>query len=644
MRERLINTKDGAERVLRIMREVSGFTYDTETSGLDWKTNHIVGYVITFKDEFSYYVPVRHAGGGNLPGCSVPMTPTGWKGDLHWFEVEFARIVNEKPYHVIGHNVIFDLRFSMRAGIKFYGSKEDTMINAPLLDENQYGYSLEACAKREGVQEKKGSVLYEYLAEQFGGEPDKKQMGNFWRTNAAETIVWDYAAGDGVTTEELHAKQHPQISEEDEMGRSLKLVHSVECRLIHTLSRMTYGGVRIDEDRLVRADEHFGKKAIEASKDFPPNFNSKSPKQMKEYLEDKGMLGPDWPRNPVTTAEFKRAQKEGRDAIGALKFDAETLRLTSVGNDIISFRQLANARSLYTGPMMSTHLWEGKVHCDFAQMAQDDYGTISGRLSCYNPNLQAVSKRNKKIGPVYRSAFVADEGCTWEDNDYGQQEYVVFTDYTGDPVLMAGYAATPPVDIHSSVAQMLGVERDPTAKRMNLGMLYGMGIAKLAISLGVSIEQATIWMKMYHEKFPSAKPFLKRAEAKAKARGYVFTQLGRRRHYPGGVGAHAAGNGIIQGTSADITKLKMVEIDEYFASEGDHCRLMLQIHDSLSWSAPKDDRGRHQTAEARRIMTDFYSENSVIKLRASLRIDASHGAEDWAQATWDNETVAKAWA
>lgn len=644
-RERLANTREDAERVLRILREMDEFTYDTETSGVNWKKNHIVGYVFTFRDENSYYVPVRHAGGGNLPGCSVPMTAEGWRGDLHWFEIELAKIANEKPRHVIGHNLIFDLRFSKKHDIVFYGTKEDTMVNAPLLDENQFGYSLDACAKRENVQAKKGDDLYAYMASQFGGEPKKEQMANFWRTNAAEPIVWQYASGDGVTTEELVLVQRPQIEEEDHMGKSLKLVHNVECRLINTLFRMTGpgGGVCIDEERLRRADKHFEKKAKEASKDFPANFNSKSPTELKAYLSGLGLIGENWPRNAPTAAEIKKAAKEGRDPVGALKFDADTLRLTPVGNDIILYRQLSNARTLYTGPMMHNHLHDGRVFCQFAQMAQDDYGTISGRLSCYDPNLQAVSKRNKQVGPVYRSCFVADPGCTWEDNDYSQQEYVVFTDYTGDPNLMQGYAADPPVDIHSTVANMLSVERDPTAKRMNLGMLYGMGIAKLALSLGVSEAQAREWMTLYHKRFPHAKPFLKNSETKAKARGYVFTKLGRRRRFPDTRFAHKAGNAIIQGSSADITKLKMVEIDEYFASEGDYCRLMLQIHDSLSWSAPDDERGRKMSTEARRIMTDFYSEEAVIKLKARLRIDSASGT-NWAEATWSKDVIEKAWS
>lgn len=643
MREQLINTRDGAEMVLRIVRDSRHITYDTETSGLDWRKNHIVGYVFTPLGEPSFYVPVRHLGGGNLPGCSVPATPEGWRGDLHWFEIELAKIANETPRHWVGHYLLFDMRFSSRHGITLYGTHEDTGVNAPLIDENAFGYSLDAVAKREGVQGKKGDDLYQYLASQFGGEPKREQMANYWRTDASEPIVWEYAAGDGVSTEEVAIKQREQIELVDDWGRSLKQVHNVECRLINTLFRMTTGGVVIDEDRLHRADKHFEKKAKQAGENFPADFNSKSPKELKSYFTGLGLINANWPRNDITDAERKRAVKEGRPPMGALKFDEATLKLFPEGRNVIEFRQVTNARSLYTGPMLHRHLHNSHVYCDFAQMASDDYGTISGRLSCYDPNLQAVSKRNKKIGPVYRACFLPDPDCSWEDNDYKQQEYVVFTDYTGDPNLLAGYAANPPVDIHQTVADMLGIERDPGAKRMNLGMLYGMGIVKLALSLGVSVAQAQTWMNEYHRKFPFAKKFLKGAEARARARGYVFTYLGRRRRFPDPRFAHKAGNGVIQGSSADITKLKMVEIDEYFASEGDYCRLMLQIHDSLSWSAPKDERGRAMTAEARRIMGDFYSDNAVIKLRANLGIDTSTGS-NWAEATWGQDVIEQAWA
>lgn len=628
MREELINTEDGVERLFRILEDSRHVTFDVETSGLDWKRNHIVGYVITPMGERSMYVPLRHLGGGNLPGCQIPATPEGWRGDIHPFELRLAEAANKHWRRWVGHNFIFDLRFAHRHGIELYGEYEDTMVNAPLLDENQYSFALEAVARVLEVQAKKGDDLYQHIAERFDCPPDRKSMAHFWRTDASQDVVWQYAAGDGVTTEEVWQKQQPEL-DDDSTGRSLRLVHGVENRLIKTLYRMTRSGIRVDEEEMSRVDHEFEMMVAEASGQLPPGFKTNSPKMLVEYLSHH--IDENWPRNAPTQNELKKAAREGRRPVGAPKFDEAALKTVPEGQLILDVRKLEHARSSFTQPMLNRHLYNGRVYCEFNQMASDDYGTISGRLSSSNPNLQQVPKRDKRISKPYRRAFLPDEGHIWYDNDYKQQEYVVFTDYTGDPILKKGYEQDPPVDIHQSVADMLGVERDPTAKRMNLGMLYGMGVPKLAISLGVSEHQARQWMNQYHRQFPYAKRFLKNAEARARQRGFVFTYLGRRRRFPDPRIAHKAGNAVIQGSSADITKYKMVVIDEYFASEGDIFRLMLQCHDSLSWSGPEDRPDINQ--EALRLMRDFSSDETLIKMGVPLGVDADSGL-NWSHATF----------
>lgn len=646
MRERLVNTWEEVERLFRVLRESRHVTYDTETSGLNWRRNHVIGYVITPLGEDSCYIPVRHLGGGNLPGCRVPTDPEGWRGDLHPFEIELAKIAGETHRHWVGHNLLFDLRFSHRHGITLYGSYEDTGINDPLIEENQRTYSLENCAKRHNVQAKKGDELYRYIAETFSMDPalGKKLMSEFWRTDASQPVVWQYAAGDGVTTEELCAAQQPILDEDSEVtvrdassgeervvDHSRRKVWGVECRLIRTLFRMTTGGIRISESELERVDGLFEQLAKDASANFPPGFRSNAPTDIKAYL---GLLDddPSWPRNPVTAQQRKKAERDGTVARGAFKFDEAILKRHPVGKRIIDARKLLHARSAFTQPMIQRHLINGRVFCDFAQLASDDYGTISGRLSSYDPNLQQVPKRDKQIAPEYRKCFLPDEGHIWYDNDYKQQEYVVFTDYTGDPVLVSGYNQDPPVDIHQNVADMLGVERDPTAKRMNLAMLYGMGIKLMAERLGVTEAQARAWQNEYYSKFKSIRPFLKGAEKRARQRGYVRTYLGRRRHF-GHDFAHKAANGIIQGSSADVTKVKMVEIDDYFESEGDIFRLMLQCHDSLSWTGPENRPDIN--AEAMRIMQSF-GENDLIHMHVPLRLDTGTG-RNWSEAVWGRE-------
>jgi len=623
-------TMEDCERILREVRDADKIVYDAETSGLDWRHCHTVGHVLTPVGSNSYYVPVRHAGGGNVPGCRVPETEHGWDGSLHPFEKELARVARERPRRWIGHNFAFDLRFLMRVAVILEGVYEDTMINAPLIDENSRFFSLDAVAKYNEVRLKDAGI-YEYLAQQFGGEAVKSQMSNWWRTDASAPQVIKYAAGDGYTTSDVWQVQQGDLDKDD-----LRRVHDVECRLIRTLHRTTSRGIRLDLDELERVQNTFQGEADRLQADLPDWFtNIRAPTQLKRYFAAEL---DDWPRNPPTSAAINKAREirdsdpEKADELlkGAPKFDEKALELSSKGRALIEVKKMLHAVSSFTTPMSERHAYQGRVHCEFNQMKGDDYGTVSGRLSSSNPNMQQIPKRNKVISKPYRRVFLPEEGHIWFDHDYSQQEYVVFTNYTKDPNLVEGYMADPPVDIHSMVAKMMGVERDPTAKRMNLGILYGMGKAALAGHLGVSEQQAAAWQREYHTQFPYARPFLKQAEARAKSRGFVKTLLGRRRRFPDRRFAHKAGNAVIQGSSADVTKLKMVEIDEYFESEGDIFGLMLQCHDSLSWTGPESHR--YQNEEAIRIMRNF-DEGEAIHLQVPIAVDSGEGA-NWSEATF----------
>jgi DNA polymerase-1 len=627
-----VTTGEQVELLLRQVREQKVVTYDTETSGLDWKRNHIVGHVVKPIDCPSYYVPVRHAGGGNLPGCRVPTSADGWKGDLHPFEIELAKAVDDPSKRIIGHFLDFDLKMAYRAGILFPGPLEDTWINFSLLDENSRSFSLERAAEWCEVTLKAGVQMYEYLAQQFGCAPDRKSMEHFWRTNGSAPEVVEYAGGDGITTEEVWAKQQPLLDEDNALefeqddgtfkvvDRSLRKVWGVECRVIKTLFRMTLRGVDIDEAELDRVGDFFAKKAQDARGSLPDWFdNPNAPSQMKKllaaYIED-----PNWPRT-APSRTFPQGQ---------LQFNERALSKVPEGRAVLDMREYTHAKNTFVDPMRETHLFHGKVHTSYNQMKKDDYGTVSGRLSSSDPNLTGVPKRNKKIGQPYRKIFLPKKGRRWRANDYKQQEYVVFTDYTREPTLVAGYCADPPIDIHQSVADMLGVERDPTAKRMNLGMLYGMGKDALAGHLQVPLEQAIAWRDDYHRKFPGSKDFLKGSEKVAKRRGFVFTYLGRRRRFPDARYAYKAGNAIIQGSSADITKLKLVEIDDYFESMGGVCDLLLTVHDSIDWD--EEPGYEHVSEEALRIMQSF-GENDLIQMGIPLRVDATEGA-NWSEATY----------
>lgn len=578
------------------MPKAGKVVFDVETTGVDWKKDHIVGIVVTLGPgpKETWYFPIRHAD-GNMDVDTV----------LNWVR-DWSR---NPDLLIVGHNLKFDLHMAANEGIIFAGKLECTMVNAALIDENAGAYNLAECAKRAKVTAKRSDEMYNHLAAVFGGDPDRKQMVNFHRLSGDDPIAESYAVGDGTTTWLLHEAQQKEIQDQE-----LTLVHGVECRVIRTLFRMERRGVKIDEKKAAKFKKFMEKEIEAARKALPEGFNPRSGPQVMNYVMSSGASG--WPLTEKGKPSFPEAY----------------LATIPAGAPIIKLRKYTNLVNSFLEPLLTEHLHNGRIHTNFNQTKQDEYGVVTGRLSSNNPNEQQVPKRDKVLGRPFRELHVADEGMVWSANDYSQQEFRVFADYSASPALLAGYAADPPIDFHTVVANLLGVERDPTAKRMNLGMLYGMGVKKLAASLGIPEAKAKALRDQYHANLPEVKAYLKKAEYWASQRGWVRTKLKRRRRFPDPTFAHKAGNSIIQGTSADITKLKMCEVDELFAANGDICHLLLQVHDELDWQFPDTPEGRKLDAMARAIMTSF-GEDDLIQLTVKMAADSKQGP-NWGVATY----------
>ena len=613
------NIVEDAERAIRMVREAKDLSYDTETSGLDWRVNHPVGYVIGagtketgIKEEDVVYIPIRHGGGGNLPGGIPLQTPDDPTIEIHQFEKDLAKAFDDRrrtrPGPTVGHNLKFDMHFSANAGIYLGRDCVCTQNYAAILDEYQRSFSLDNCAKKHKVTAKLGDDLYLHMARQFGGKPDRKQMQHFWRLSGMDAKGSEYARGDGVTTLELYYAQRIDIDDE-EVG----VIAQLESDLIWTCFRMERRGMRVDLNRAQELRDVTEAKVAGIMAELPTGFNARSPVQMKELMDNAGHT--DYP----TTEK------------GNPSFTEKWLKTNDLGRKIIEIRQATNLINSFVNPLEERHVFKGRVHATLNQLKSDDKGTISGRFSCDSPNLQQVPKRIKELAKPFRRLFVADEGYVFWERDYSQCEPRLFAHYSQDKALLDGYNAVPFRDAHQVVADLLKVERDPTAKRMNMGIFTGMQVKSFAGHMGWEIPRASKAWHAWYGEFPAVRDFQNKAKARLLNRGFVYTLLGRRCRLESPRFAYRATSKIIQGGNADIVKYKLLQMDRMCEDEGDICHISMTVHDSFN--------GQYQdTPEAKKLFGEILTEmeevqNDPFNLTVPFVVEGFEG-QDWAEASF----------
>ena len=351
-----------------------------------------------------------------------------------------------------------------------------------------------------------------------------------------------------------------------------------------------------------------------------------------------------------------------KTAKGNAKLDEAWLSTTEPGSKIVTLRQNRTLKDSFLKPMLDTHLWNGRVHPNYNQTKSDDYGTVTGRLSCSDPNLQQASKRNATIGRMHRSCFLADEGMIWGSVDYAQCEPVLLAVYSGAKVLLEGFRANPPRDAHSSVTKAVNSDWNrmdqeefdrvvvPTpefkkardiGKRVNQTLLTGGGQGVLTEKYGIPPNEVKrIWAD-YFRALPEIKRLQKTSGNIMRNRGFVVSLLGRRarlRGFPQDRSkSYTSVNRLLQCGNADIIKLKMVEVDEYLKSEGRPIDMINSVHDSLDFQFHEEHRQHYYNCLG--IMEDF-GPDAQIKLSVPLRVEEGEGP-DWAVATFGPEKTDK---
>jgi DNA polymerase I-like protein with 3'-5' exonuclease and polymerase domains len=581
-----------------------------ESMGPGWPRldGYIVGYAIAV-DGWSGYYPVAHAGGGNLDSGLVE----------RWIKKVLAT-----PADKIMHNAAYDAGWLMAQGFTINGRIIDTMLAAPILDENRFSYSLNSLGF-DYLQEVKSEQGLKQAAADFGVHPKKE----LWKLPAM--YVGEYAEGDAKLTLKLWQTLRPLLRKEE-----LESIFELELDVLPTLIEMTLKGIRFDRDKCEQLMDQFKKREKELKKEM------------------KTLSGVDievWAADSVAKAFDKLGLAYSKTAQGAPSFTKSFLDTYDhpLAKMIVESREVNKTHGTFLEPYLKYSAYDGRIHPHVNQMRSDDGGTVTGRLSMANPNLQQVPARHEIIGPLVRSLFLPEEGQLWAANDFSQQEprilihYATLLDLPGAELAADSYRNDDNTDFHQMVADMAGINRK-AAKTIGLGLLYGMGKNKMAHSLDLHLDEAGDLIQKFHVNVPFLKgtvnAVMKRIEHPA-SNGTIRTLLGRKCRFPlwepmeWGVNkalpreqavmeygqrikrayTYKGLNKLIQGSAADQTKAGMVALHKA------GFRVLLQVHDEVAVSVNNIEEAR----AAAQIMID------AVKLEVPSKVDVEIG-RSWGEA------------
>ena len=536
-------------------------------SGSISKNGDITGIAVAVKDWSGYY-PIAHEGGGNMDRKKV----------LKWFQG-----VLNTPATKIFHNAMYDVCWIKSIGLKINGKIVDTMIAAAIVDENQMRYDLNNCSRRYIGQGKDEAALYQ--AAKDWGIDAKAEMYKL-----PAMYVGSYAEKDAELTYELWQELKKEILHQD-----IRSIFDLETELFPCLVDMRFLGVRVD----VEAAHKLKEELIEEEKEL-----------LQKVKKESGVDTQIWAARSIAQVfqkldlPYDTTEKTNSPSFTKNFLQNHPHPLVKL---IARAREINKAHTTFIDTILK-HNHKGRIHAEINQLRGDNGGTVTGRFSYSNPNLQQIPARDKQLGPAIRSLFIPEEGHTWGCFDYSQQEprlvvhYAALQNLYGVNEVLDSYNEGD-ADFHTIVADMAEIPRTQ-AKTINLGLFYGMGKNKLQAELGVSKEKSDNLFRQYHNKVPFVKQLMDNVMQRAQNAGKVRTLLGRlcrfhlwepnqfgihkalpheqaiQEHGPGIKRAYTykALNRLIQGSAADMTKKAMIDLHK----EG--ITPHIQVHDELDIS------------------------------------------------------------
>jgi DNA polymerase-1 len=439
-------------------------------------------------------------------------------------------------------------------------------------------------------------------------------------------LAWDYLGEliktnslDSVKTAILIRRLKPKLEEELENRKLLNLFTEVEMPLVEVLSQMELTGIKIDLGVLNELSGNLERRLIKLVEEIYEisgcQFNINSPKQLRDVLFEKLKL-------PV----IKRSKSGPSTDEGVLRKLADKHTLPHL---LLEYRQLMKLKSTYIDVLPGlVDPKTGRIHTSFNQTA-----TETGRLSSSEPNLQNIPIKTDLGKNIRRAVIAFSKDSDLLSCDYSQIELRILAHVSQDENLIVAFKND--LDIHKTTASLIyGLEEKDitdsmreTAKRVNFGIIYGLTSFGLSRDLGISVEEAQVFIDAYFSRYPKVKDYIEKQINQARKVGFVTTILGRRRYIPEinnknqgirQVAERQAINTPIQGSASDLIKLAMVKIHNQIKTENLKARMILQIHDELLFDVPQKE------------MVDFTDlvkdrMENVLKLDVPIRVDMKKG-------------------
>jgi DNA polymerase-1 len=591
----VISTEKDLDKLVAQLSTADEFAVDLETSAKEVMICELVGVSLSSTQGEAYYIPVGHRGLSQISQLPLAQVIARLKSAL-----EDAKIPK------IAQNGKFDMTVLAEYGIKLQNLNFDTMLAAYLLGEKSLGLK---------------ALAFNKLGVEMTPITDLIGKGAKQLSMAMATIeeVADYACADADITLRLKSVLDTELREEG----LWQLFSEVEMPLVPVLVAMERNGVAIDVELLRDMSHSLGKDMLrleaEVYNSLGYRFNINSSQQLSRILyEELKLPKPRKTKSGYSTEASSLEELKGTHPIIEL---------------VLQYRQLAKLKSTYTDAFCAlVNPKTGRLHTSFNQT-----GTTTGRLSSSEPNMQNIPIRSE-LGGKIRQAIIAEPGWQLLSADYSQIDLRVLAHISQDPELIATFLRDE--DVHAATAsRIFNVPQDKVttemrrvAKTVNFGVIYGMSGYGLEQATSLSREEASQFIIAYFEKYPGVREYIETTKSQARELGYVQTVMGRRRYIPeikspnGQVRQAAermAINMPVQGTSADIIKIAMVNLHREMEKSSLRSKMTLQVHDELLFEVPPEEIDR-----LKELVSSIMPQ--ALKLSVPLKIDIKLG-KNWAE-------------